>query len=139
VTVLVDTNVFTASLSPRSPLSAQYARHLVGQRLAIAPQTVAEARYGALKAGWGQRRLDRLDQLVRRARTLPVDIETIDQVARLRNDCRHAGHPLHQKEHNGDLWVAATAIRWGIPLVAHDGVFFDCPRLDLRTELMPGS
>jgi len=29
-----------------------------------APQTVAEARYGALKAGWGQRRLDRLDQLV---------------------------------------------------------------------------
>ena len=139
MTVLVDTNVFTASLRPGSSLTAQYTRHLVGQRLAIAPQTVAEARYGALKAGWGQRRLDRLDHLVRRARTLPVDIETIDQVARLRNECRLVGHPLHQKEHTGDLWVAATAVRWGIPLVAHDGVFFDCPSLDLRTELVPGS
>jgi predicted nucleic acid-binding protein len=51
VTVLVDTNVFTARLRPRSPLNVQYSKHLVGQRLAVAPQTVAEARDGALKAG----------------------------------------------------------------------------------------
>jgi hypothetical protein len=138
VTVLVDTNVFTARLRPRSPLNVQYAKHLVGQRLAVAPQTVAEARYGSLKAGWGAHRLAELDRLVRRARTLPVDIETIDRVARLRNECRLAGHPLHQKQHNSDLWVAATAIRWGIPLVAHDGVFLDCPGLDLRTEISAG-
>lgn len=135
MTVLVDTNVFTARLRPRSPLNELYSKHLVGQRLAVAPQTVAEARYGALKAGRGAPRLDTLDQLVRRARTLPIDIETIDRVARLRNECRLIGHPLHQKQHNGDLWVAATAIRWEIPLVAHDGVFSDCPGLDLRTEI----
>jgi hypothetical protein len=138
VTVLVDTNVFTARLRPRSPLNVQYSKHLVGQRLAVAPQTVAEARYGALKAGWGAPRLGELDRLIRRARALPVDIDTIDRVARLRNDCRLAGHPLHQKQHNGDLWVAATAIRWGIPLVAHDGVFLGCPGLDLRTEISAG-
>ncbi|MGH9268579.1 MAG: hypothetical protein ACRD0D_10440, partial [Acidimicrobiales bacterium] len=76
MTVLVDTNVFTARLRPRSPLHAQYAKHLVGQRLAIAPQTVAEAGYGALRARWGAPRLGELDRLVRQARTLPVDIET---------------------------------------------------------------
>jgi hypothetical protein len=45
-TVLVDTNVFTARLWERSPLATSYAKHLFGQRIAVAPQTVAEARYG---------------------------------------------------------------------------------------------
>jgi predicted nucleic acid-binding protein len=49
--------------------------------------------------------------------------------------CRKIGHPLHQKQHVGDLWIAATAIRWNLPLVAHDAVFVGCPQLDLCTEL----
>jgi predicted nucleic acid-binding protein len=27
-----------------------------------------------------------------------------------------------KKEHVGDLWIAATAIRWELPLVGHDVV-----------------
>jgi hypothetical protein len=42
-TVLVNTNVFTARLRERSPLAISYAKHLFGQRIAEAPQTVAEA------------------------------------------------------------------------------------------------
>lgn len=30
--------------------------------------------------------------------------------------------------------IAAVAIRWAVPLVAHDAVFVGCPGLDLRTE-----
>ena len=52
-TVLVDTNVFTARLQKRPQLAAQYAKHVFGQRVAVTPQTVAEARYGALKVGLG--------------------------------------------------------------------------------------
>jgi len=59
-TVLVDTNVFTARLRERSPLATRYAKHLFGQRIAVAPQTVAEARYGALNANWGPARQQRL-------------------------------------------------------------------------------
>lgn len=40
-----------------------------------------------------------------------------------------------QTHHNADLWIAAAALRWSIPLVAHDAVFIGCPGLDLRTEL----
>jgi predicted nucleic acid-binding protein len=134
-TVLVDTNVFTARLRERSPLATQYAKHLFGQRIALAPQTVAEARYGALNANWGQARQERLARLVARARILPVDIDTIEAVAELRNQCRTIGHPLHQSNHNADLWIAATAIRWSIPLVAHDAVFNGCPGIHLLTEL----
>jgi predicted nucleic acid-binding protein len=134
-TVLVDTNVFTARLRERSPLATSYAKHLFGQRIALASQTVAEARYGALSADWGVARVERLARLIARARVLPVDIDTIEAVAQLRNECRQTGHGLHQRGHNADLWIAATAIRWRIPLVAHDAIFDGCPGLELRTEL----
>jgi predicted nucleic acid-binding protein len=104
--VLVDTNVLSARLRDRSPLASAYTRHLVGQRLAVAPQTLAEIRYGALKAGWGQTRLSAVAALTDRVRVLPVDADTIESVAQLRNQCRLAGHALHQPAHNADLWIA---------------------------------
>ena len=134
-TVLLDTNVFSAWLRPRSTLIPRYAKHVFGNRVAIAFQTVAEVRYGAITAGWGEKRLETVERLIRRASTLPPDDETAWTVARLRTKCRAAGHPLHQKAHTGDLWIAATAIRWQLPLVAHDAVFLNCPDLDLRTEM----
>ncbi len=53
--VVLDTNVFTARLNPRSSLLPLYDKHVLGARIVIAAQTVAEARYGALKAGWGEK------------------------------------------------------------------------------------
>lgn len=134
-TVLLDTNVFSSRLASRSPLPALYDKHVVGRRIAVAAQTVAEVRFGGLAAGWGARRMASVDRLVRRSLTLPPDDETVWTFARLRRDCMRAGHPLHQKEHTGDLWIAATAVRWQLPLVAHDAVYIGCPDLTLITEL----
>jgi len=117
-------------------LEAQYAKHVVGRRVAVAPQTLAEALYGATMASWGPPRRRELARAIARARMLPVDRELIDRVANLRNQCRLNGHALHQARHNADLWIAAAAIRWSLPLVAHDGLFLGCPGLDLRTELV---
>lgn len=136
-TVLLDTNVFTAWLKPRSTLVPLYGKHVFGRRIAIAQQTLAEARYGAVVAGWGDKRLDNLERLIHRSAILPADDETTWAYARLRAECRRIGHPLHQKQHVGDLWIAAAAIRWQLPLVAHDAVFVGCPGVDLLTEL-PG-
>ncbi|MGH2930594.1 MAG: PIN domain-containing protein [Solirubrobacteraceae bacterium] len=133
--VLVDTNVFTAPLRSDRKLEALYARHTFGRQLAVAPQTVAEARYGALTARWGPRRIGAVVRLLGGVRVVPVDDETTEQVAQLRNESRRIGHALHQRHHNADLWIAASAIRWGFPLVAHDAVFVGCPGLDLRTEI----
>jgi predicted nucleic acid-binding protein len=134
-TVLLDTNVFTARLRKDRPLEAQYAKHVFGKRVVIAPQTIAEARYGALKAGWGPRRLNELADTVARVRMLPVDLDLIEAVVTVRNQCRLMGHALHQRGHNADLWIAGSAIHWRLPLVAHDAVFVGCPGLDLRTQL----
>ena len=56
-----------------------------------------------------------------------MDDHTTWAYARLRHECRALGHTLHQKQHPGDLWIAATAIPWQLPLVAHAPVFLDCP------------
>ena len=134
-TVLLDTNVFTAWLKPRSTLVPLYGKHVFGRRIAIAQQTVAEARYGAVVADWGDKRLDTLERLIHRSAILPADDETTWAYARLRAECRRSGHPLHQKQHAGDLWIAAAAVRWQLPLVAHDAVYVGCPGLELLTEL----
>jgi predicted nucleic acid-binding protein len=43
------------------------------------------------------------------------------------------GHALSQREHDADRWIAATAIRLGIPLVSNDGVFAHAPGLVVET------
>jgi tRNA(fMet)-specific endonuclease VapC len=133
--IVVDTNVFTARLRRDSALAAQYVKHLAGELITVTPRTVAEARYGALKSGWGPRRITELAAMTADVTVLPVDAETVERVATLRNECRVIGHALQARHHNADLWIAAAAVRWSLPLVAHDAVLISCPGLDLRTEL----
>lgn len=134
--VVVDTNVFGAALTRRqAPLVGLYASHLSGRLLVLATQTVAELRYGALLARWGAPRQAEMERRIGRARIAPVDEDLVWEVARLRVACRWAGHALADDHHTGDLWIAATAIRYQLPLVAHDGVFRRTPGLNLRTEL----
>lgn len=134
--VVVDTNVFGAPLTRRhSHLVAMYTPHLVGRPLVLAAQSVAELRFGALLAGWGEARQADMERRISRARVAPVDDDLAWEVARLRVACRRIGHALADDHHANDLWIAATAIRYKLALVAHDGVFRDAPGLDLRTEL----
>jgi predicted nucleic acid-binding protein len=59
--------------------------------------------------------------------------ELVAVYAQLRADCVAAGHALGQKEHTADRWIAATAIRLGIPLVSNDGIFRGAPGVELET------
>lgn len=135
---MVDTSVFSARLLRRaSALDDLYHPILAGRPAVISFQTAAEVRHGAIKGGWGLARLRRLE-----TRLAEVDIawagpELVASYAQLRADCERVGHALGQRIHDADRWVAATAIRLGLPIVAHDGVFRDVPGLLLETAL-PG-
>ncbi|HTV10971.1 MAG TPA: hypothetical protein VME20_03845 [Acidimicrobiales bacterium] len=52
-------------------------------------------------------------------------------------DFARAGHALGDKLHDGDRWVASAAIRLGLPLVSHDGVFKGAPGPQLITATVP--
>jgi predicted nucleic acid-binding protein len=59
--------------------------------------------------------------------------ELVLSYARLRVDCQRIGHPLAQRSHDADRWVAAPAVRPGIPLVSNDGIFASVPGLIVET------
>lgn len=62
---------------------------------------------------------------------IPVSDQLLSTVAELRHDCRLAGHPLRDRSHANDLWIAASAIHIDAPLLSADGVFENTPGLTL--------
>jgi predicted nucleic acid-binding protein len=99
----------------------------------LAIQRVMELRYGTFRAGWGELRRPRLERRLAGLIVVQPDDEMIRVCAELRQSCRQIGHPLSSKIHDGDRWIIAAAIRRGLPLVSHDGVFKSAPRLVLLT------
>lgn len=133
--IVIDTDVFSADVlhHERSRLVERYAPITAGRPAFLAFQTVMELRFGALNRGWGAARMLRLETLIGRAQIVHTGAELVGVCAELRTACVAAGHALGQSEHNGDLWIAATAIRLGVPLVSNDGIFRDVPGLRLET------
>jgi hypothetical protein len=97
----------------------------------LAFQTVMELRYGALRARWGELRKRRLEHRLAALTVVQPDDAMIAVCAQLRFDCRRAGHALGEKVHDGDRWIAATAIRLGLSLVSDDRVFTAAPGLSV--------
>ena len=133
--VVIDTGVFGADLVPGSPLTPLYEPLIAGRPAFISFQTVAELRYGAIRRGWGEHRTRRLEASIGQAEVVWAGPELVEVYARLRADCEGIGHPLGQRHHDADRWVAAVAVRLAIPLVAHDGIFEAVPGLLLETVL----
>jgi len=131
--IVVDTDVFGADIVPGSKLAMIYEPIIVGRPALISFQTAAELRFGALRRNWGEARMRKLEARIGSAETVHSGPELILTYARLRVDCERIGHALHQRDHDADRWVAATAIRLGIPLVSNDQIFKDVPGLELET------
>jgi predicted nucleic acid-binding protein len=134
--VVMDTMV-ASWIIDNDPLDLRHTYlELVGTaKMLLSLQTLAEFRAGALEAGWGEFRTRRMERSLAQYDVAAPDKDTATAYARLRADCRKAGHPLHQKQHDGDKWIATTAERLRVPVVSHDGILRDVPGLDLIAAL----
>lgn len=65
----------------------------------------------------------RLEAKIQLAEIVHTGPELIHVYAQLRADCEARGHALAQRAHTADRWIAATAIRLGVPLVSNDHSF----------------
>jgi tRNA(fMet)-specific endonuclease VapC len=116
-TVLVDTNVFSY-IHKNDTRAELYRKHLDGKRLALSFMTVAELYRWVVERKWGQKRIDDLRARLKRYVILPHDDETAWKYAEVRSI---PGHPIDP----GDAWIAASALRHGIPLVTHNRKHFE--------------
>jgi tRNA(fMet)-specific endonuclease VapC len=133
VRIVVDTGIFSASISRRrrQRFETQIAM-MAGNQIFLAAITVSELRYGALVAGWSDARRERLEESIQATTVVPVSNMLLTTAAELRFECRRAGHPLHDRSHANDLWIAASAVHISAPLLTGDGVFNDTPGLTLH-------
>ncbi|MGH9129867.1 MAG: PIN domain-containing protein [Acidimicrobiales bacterium] len=116
-------------------LAERYLDVIGERRIVVAFETVTELLCGALYAGWGELRRRALDRSLTRRPTVRPDDRMITLCAELRHQCAQVGHALAAKVHDGDRWIAATALRVGGVVVSHDGIFADVPGVDLLTLL----
>ncbi len=116
-TVLVDTDVFSFILK-NDTRAALYRPHLDRKRLALCFMTVAELHRWAVERNWGAKKLGELRAKLAAYVVLHSDDETVERYATVRNV---KGYPVNV----GDAWIAAAALRFGIPLVTHNRRHFE--------------
>lgn len=91
--------------------------------LAISVVTLAEARAGYRKAGWGDAKITEEERRLAGFLQIPLAYPDLDEWARLRDRARRQGIGIT----DNDLWIAATASTRRHPLVT-------CDRDQLRLE-----
>ncbi len=132
--VVLDTTVASMMLN-QNPLLALYYVHLLNASWLISFQTVAEMRFGALKANWGTARQQQLEVFLQRFQIIPYTDPLAMHWAEVRRDAERVGLRLEA----GDAWIAATARLLNAPLLTHDKDFSPaaCPSLTVYRYGIP--
>ena len=104
---------------------------LIGRRVVIATQTLAEVRVGLRSGGLGSARSDAIAAALAATPVVPVTPDVVESFVTLSVEAKAAGHAIAAKIHTADRWVAATAIAIGAPLLSGDRVYRNAPRLRL--------
>jgi|SRR6185437_2045271 len=132
-TVLLDTDVFSFFFKSDSRATA-YAPLLQGQHLALSFMTVAELYQWTQVRKWGAKRVSALEQALTAYAILPSDDAMCRLWAQVRSERQSSGRPISHQ----DAWVAATALRFNLPLVTHNANdFTGITGLDIRTAAHP--
>lgn len=123
--VLLDTDVLSFLYKGDSRAEI-YRADLLRQKLCLSFQSVAELMLWSLKRNWGVERRQRLDAVLKHYLILPYDAAMSHHWAEITAHRLKLGSPISC----GDAWVAAAAIRFGLPLVTHNRKdYSDAPNL----------
>ncbi len=117
--ILLDTDVF--SYVTRSDQRAQLFLPFLSKRLlCLSFATVAEVYKGAYKAGWGATRMRDLEASLKTFVVVGYDFELSRICGQIMAQAQRQGQPVQEF----DAWIAATAIRHGLPLATNNRTDF---------------
>lgn len=122
---LLDTNAAVAVLNGKLDLASHIGS---GVELYLNAIVVGELCFGAEKSERVEANLAAIGQLLERCPVISCGEVTGRHYARLRNRLRVQGRPIPEN----DLWIAATAIEYGLTLVTRDEHFQHIDGLDLE-------
>ncbi len=126
---LIDTDI-ASFIFKGSNYADPYLPILNGQELALSFMTVAELFQWAILRQWGDLRFAELEKYLSNYLIVPVDQPLCRAWAQVRSNCQSAGRIISPQ----DAWIAATAIRYDLPLVTHNVKdFLGVPNLQLIT------
>lgn len=128
--LLLDTNVVSILFNRNHGLRQYCMEAVAGSHLSISFMTRAELLLWPAANNWGESRRSTLADHLTLYTTLYPDELTCDFWVRIVDRCRRAGQPIQ----TADAWIAATALRWRIPLVTND--FRDYEAID-DLEIVP--
>ncbi len=126
----MDTDVYSY-LMTGSRFAALYRPHVDGKLIAISFITVGELYFGAYRRKWSEDRVADLKDRLRSVTIVPFDEGVCKKYAEIKTALESKGKPVGAN----DLWIAACAVRHGIPLVSNNSKHFaGIPGLVLRSE-----
>jgi tRNA(fMet)-specific endonuclease VapC len=117
--VLLDTDVFSFFFK-RDTRRELYAAAVANRQLCVAFMTVAELKRWAIERNWSAKRREELEQVLKHYVVLPYDADMAEAWAQAAVACKRTGREIAC----GDCWIAAAALRHGIPLLTHNGKHF---------------
>ena len=124
---LVDTNI-VSYLIKRNVLVKKYRSLLIGYKLVVSFQTVAELEEGMLRANWGTEKRSQFDQTLSTMKVIHSD----DVIGSWWSQIRYTRR--NQPIAVADAWIAATAKTFDIELVTHNPKdFHNIPGLRVLT------
>lgn len=130
--IVLDTDVwsFVFKGDTRAEL---FSDHLVGRTPCITFATVGELYLWAELRNWGERRRSALARAIRQQVVLVWDDLIGRQWAAVRAERQRIGKPIAAQ----DAWIAACAMRHGLPLVTYNAAHF-ADVADLTLLIAPG-
>ncbi len=128
--MLLDTNI-VSYFYRRDTRAALYERHLLGLPRYIAFVTLGELYQWIFLRTFSEANKNRLLTYIAEHIVVPYDDRLAWTWAELSADRRKSGRPISME----DSWIAATALRHGLPLVTHNRKHFDgIPGLTVISE-----
>jgi len=113
---VLDTNV-VISLLGNDPVVR--ARLETSERVGIPAIVIGELYYGACRSGQVQANCEKIKQLTRESSVLVCDAGTALHYGEIKEKLRTKGRPIPEN----DIWIAATALRYGWTLATQDSHF----------------
>jgi tRNA(fMet)-specific endonuclease VapC len=119
--VLLDTTVVSLFMPGKKAINlrSNYAPHISGHIPALSFQSVAELWKLPEEREWGAKRRDQFESFIKRFLVIPYNYDLAMTWAQVMIASKKQGNRFEA----GDCWIAATAVRFGIPLLTHDKDF----------------